>query len=139
MRFFARGWLMPTLPPMELSTMDEQGGGHADPVHAAHVGGGGEPREVADDTSAKGDHQPVAAQPRVEERVVEQVEGAPALARLGVRDQDARDVGPEDPLDGGAVMAPDPRARDDDRAARCRGAATMPGRVARAPAATWTA
>ena len=69
----------------------QQRGGHADPVHAAHVGGGGEAGHVADHAAAEGDHQAVAAEARAPGRRRAALERARRLLwRSPSGDQDPR-------------------------------------------------
>ena len=94
----------------------QQRRGELHPEHAAHVGRGREAGHVADDAAPEGDHQPVPAQPRLHERVVDRVQRAPVLVALAVGDEHAREgtQAPQRLLDLRAVARPYGAARPED-------------------------
>ena len=64
----------------------EQGGGHLEVGHAAHVGRGDESREVARDAAAERHDAAVAAEARREQLVGEPAPGLPRLRPLARRE-----------------------------------------------------
>ncbi len=60
---------MAVLPPLDASTWARTVVGQLNEVHAPHVGGGDEPRHVADRAAAQRDHRRRPVEPGLEERV----------------------------------------------------------------------
>ena len=118
-RFLPSGRLTPTLPPMALSTCDEQRRRHLHEPDAAQIGRRRKSGDVADDPAAKRDERGGSIEPAADQRVVDLLDRGERLRALAVRNEHR--LGPsDDRAQPGAVTPPDRRAADDDRRAGAR-------------------